>query len=302
MKLRKLGEMLIDARVLTGEQLRQALTYHKKSGLKLGKYLIQQGYLTEHQLIEILSRQLKIEKYHPHKHPVEISLAQIIPPGMAGKFQVVPLKKKGNLLTIVMVDPLDTNALDAIEKHTNLEVEPVVCTERDLSQLIRQVYGNSAGWTAPGYGAATAQDTTYAINYICETCGEKTLYPRYAQKQLDSFQDEDPTFVYLYNEYELCRHIVKHMSDMNLELDEIEFCRKCSPGIEKPQMYLKVKWGNNYKITPGITSADLYLLAEFAAGKMKTLDALSHEETLKEHIPRLEELLGARLSENQLNG
>ncbi|HOX94829.1 MAG TPA: ATPase, T2SS/T4P/T4SS family [Syntrophales bacterium] len=142
---KKLGEMLVEAKLLTDEQLNQALTDHKKSGLKLGKYLMQQGTLTEYQIISVLSQQLKIEKYHPDKYPVDINLVQIVPSDIAQKYQVAPLKKKGHLLTIAMVDPVDINAQDAIEMLTNHEVEPVVCTERELNQLIGQVYGMQSG-------------------------------------------------------------------------------------------------------------------------------------------------------------
>ncbi len=146
MKFRKkLGEMLVEARLLTDEQLRQALADHKKAGLKLGKYLIQQGTLTEYQIIDVLSQQLKIEKYHPDKYPVDINLVQIVPSDIAQRYQVAPLKKKGHLLTIAMVDPVDINAQDAIEMTTNHEVEPVVCTERELNQLIGQIYGMQSG-------------------------------------------------------------------------------------------------------------------------------------------------------------
>ena len=142
---KKLGEMLVEAKLLTDEQLNQALTDHKKSGLKLGKYLMQQGTLTEYQIISVLSQQLKIEKYHPDKYPVDINLVQIVPSDIAQKYQVAPLKKKGHLLTIAMVDPVDINAQDAIEMLNNHEVEPVVCTERELNQLIGQVYGMQSG-------------------------------------------------------------------------------------------------------------------------------------------------------------
>jgi hypothetical protein len=284
MKSRKLGEMLIEARLLTSEQLRQLLTEHKKSGLKLGKYLVKQKILTENQIIDVLSRQMKIEKYHPHKHSVDVTLAQFIPPGIARKHQVAPLKKKGSLLTLAMVDPLDINAMDAIEKLTDHEVEPVVCTESDMNQLIRHIYGtlNTADWSTLVEGTVDSQGTTYAINFICD-CGEKTFYPRYASReQSDTLQEENPTFVYLYIE---------------LELDESEFCRKCSPEIDKPQLNLRVKWGNIWKTTSGITSRDLYLLAEFATGKMKASDSGSYGELQKRHIPRLVELLGAPLNE-----
>ena len=142
---KKLGEMLIDAEVLNEEQLRHFLDEQKKTGLKLGKLLIQQGILSETQMVDLLSRQLKIEKYHPDKYPVDLGLATVFPAETAQKYQVAPLKRKGRLLTIAMTDPVDINALDYIESLTNEEVETVVCTERELNQLIGQIYGMQSG-------------------------------------------------------------------------------------------------------------------------------------------------------------
>jgi type IV pilus assembly protein PilB len=137
--------MLIDAEVLSDEQLRHFLGEQKKTGLKLGKLLIQQGILSENQMVDLLSEQLKIEKYHPDKYPVDLNLAQVFAADIAQKSQVAPLKKKGRLLTIAMTDPMDINALDHIESLTNEEVETVVCTEREINQLIGQIYGMQSG-------------------------------------------------------------------------------------------------------------------------------------------------------------
>ena len=137
--------MLVEAGLLTEEQLGQALIEHRKAGLKLGQYLSRQGILSENQIVDLLSRQLKIEKYHPAGYPIDFTLARLIPIQTAQKFQVAPLRKKGRLLAIAMTDPLDINALDTVEIATNSEVEPVVCTERELNQLISGIYGMQSG-------------------------------------------------------------------------------------------------------------------------------------------------------------
>lgn len=142
---KKLGEMLVESRLITKEQLMQALAEHKKAGLKLGQYITRQGMLNEAQIVDMLSRQLKIEKYHPDSYSIDTNLARLIPVETAQKFQIAPLQKKGRLLIIAMTDPLDIGALDAIEVSTNSEVAPVVCTEREINQLISGVYGMQSG-------------------------------------------------------------------------------------------------------------------------------------------------------------
>ena len=63
----KLGEILIEAGLLTNTQLQNALVDQKKKGLKLGQYLVREGYLSESKIVDVMSHQLKIEKYRPDK-------------------------------------------------------------------------------------------------------------------------------------------------------------------------------------------------------------------------------------------
>ncbi|MFH1138460.1 MAG: ATPase, T2SS/T4P/T4SS family [Pseudomonadota bacterium] len=142
MQLKKrLGEMLIEAGLLDGEKLSQALIEARKAKLKLGAYLIRNGIVSEPEIVDVVARQLKVEKYNPQKYPINLDLAKIIPANVAQKWQVAPLEKKGSLLTIAMNDPTDLNALDAIEVLTNAEVEPLICTEQDLNALLGALYG-----------------------------------------------------------------------------------------------------------------------------------------------------------------
>jgi len=146
MKVKKrLGEMLIENGLITEDRLKQVLIDQKKAGLKLGQFLTRLGIINEQQLIDMLSRQLKIAKYLPDQYPLDIDLIQYIPVEVAQKYQIAPLRKKARLLNIAVVDPLDINALDYIEVLSNLEVEPVVCSERELNQLINSLYGAQSG-------------------------------------------------------------------------------------------------------------------------------------------------------------
>jgi type IV pilus assembly protein PilB len=142
---KKLGELLVESKLLTEEQLGQALTEQKKAGLRLGQYISRQGILSDHQIVDVLSKQLKIEKYHPGHYDIDLTLSTVIPFETAQKFMIAPLRKKGRLLTIAMTDPLDINALDTIEVMANAEVEPVVCTEREVNELISGIYGVQSG-------------------------------------------------------------------------------------------------------------------------------------------------------------
>jgi len=89
----------------------------------------------------LISDQLNIRKYQLNDFPLDLELVRYIPIEIAQKNQVVPLKLKGKLLTVAIVDPLDIQILDSLEKLTDLEVEPVICTEVEINQLINSMYG-----------------------------------------------------------------------------------------------------------------------------------------------------------------
>ncbi len=142
---KKLGEMLLEEQLLTEEQLSKALSGQGKEGLKLGQYLFRQGMVSDQQIADALCRQLRLKRYHPDTFPFDIELANLVSLEDAQKYQVVPLMRKGRLLTLAMVDPLDITTLDVLEIITNCEVEAVVCTEREVNQLISSVYGAHTG-------------------------------------------------------------------------------------------------------------------------------------------------------------
>ncbi|HNZ32191.1 MAG TPA: GspE/PulE family protein [Smithellaceae bacterium] len=142
MKSRKrLGEILIKKGILTEQMLEKIVINQSKTNLRFGQYLIQQGIVNEKQILEILSEQLNVKKYHVHDFPLDFDLVRYIPVEFAQKNQVVPLRLKGNLLEVGTADPLEIKILDQIEKLTNLEVEPVLCSEMEINQLINSMYG-----------------------------------------------------------------------------------------------------------------------------------------------------------------
>lgn len=137
---KRLGEMLVDAGYISPETLTDCIAKQRQSGLKLGQFLVRQGLVTENQIVELVSEQLKIQTYDPAHYPVDVSLSELIPQDIAKKYRAVPIRRKGNLLTIAMDDPMDISAVDAIEIYANIEVEVVICSEKDLDHLTAILY------------------------------------------------------------------------------------------------------------------------------------------------------------------
>jgi type IV pilus assembly protein PilB len=141
----RLGEMLVAAGFVTDDKLRQALAAGKRSGLRLGQQLVRDGTVKETDIVDLISRQMGVAKYTPERFPVDPHLASIIPAEMALRAKLVPLAKSGNLIRVAMPDPLDIGAIEDIEIYKNCEVEPVICTERELGYLTSAIYGMGLG-------------------------------------------------------------------------------------------------------------------------------------------------------------
>lgn len=140
----RLGELLVQKGLLTTTQLEEALAEKPKYNLKLGEYLIRENIVREHDVIEVISNQLEIQRFRFDQFELEQALPKLIPYPEAKEHNVVPVHKKGNLLYVAMTDPMDINALDQAEILTNLDVEPLICSESELQSLLSAVYGEGS--------------------------------------------------------------------------------------------------------------------------------------------------------------
>lgn len=141
----RLGEMLVQSGLLDKAALEKALRDKGRGKQKLGEYLVANGICRENDIIACISQQMGIERYHPSRFPVDVSLSGLITADMARQLKVAPLSLNGRLLLLAMVDPLDIEAMDSAEFAAKYEVEPVICSEQELNQLHSTIYGFSSG-------------------------------------------------------------------------------------------------------------------------------------------------------------
>lgn len=140
MQKKRIGEMLIEEGHIEPEILPVLLEESRKQGVKLGQYVIKKGYISEQQLLEVLSKKLGFDIYDPASHLVEEGIENLLPMDYALKFNVVPLFRQGSLLHAVFIDPTDISALDQVERITDLEVNPLLCTYQDFYKLYSSLY------------------------------------------------------------------------------------------------------------------------------------------------------------------
>ena len=140
----RIGDLLIEHKVISQEQLNTALADQKKSGRKLGRVLIENGYLTEDQLLDFLARQLNIPCIDLKRYHVKPEVVRLIPEAHARRFRVLALEDARDALLIGMADPTDIFAYDELTKVLRRSIKLAVVRESDLLKTIDLVYRRTA--------------------------------------------------------------------------------------------------------------------------------------------------------------
>ena len=136
----RLGDLLVDNKLISEGQLEEALKDQKKSGRKLGRILIDNGYIDENQMLEVLSKQLKIPFIDLQHFRFKAEIVKLIPEIQARRFRVIALSSDANGILIGMADPTDIFAYDELGRLLNTTVRTAVVRESDLLKTIDLVY------------------------------------------------------------------------------------------------------------------------------------------------------------------
>lgn len=138
----KLGEILIKEKIISSDQLKQALDHQKANGGRLGNSLVKLGFLSDDEVTAVLSRQYGVPSINLAYFEVDASVIKLIPMETAMKYQILPLSRVGSSLTVAMVDPTNVFAMDDIKFMTGFNIEPVVASETAIMDAIKKHYGS----------------------------------------------------------------------------------------------------------------------------------------------------------------
>lgn len=145
---KKLGELLVEAGVITPEKIEEALEVQKasKSGEKLGAVLLDLGYIREQQMVDALKDQLGYEGVQLAMERISEDITKLADEAILRKYSLVPFgfsEKNPNILKVAMSDPLDIRAIDDISIITGFQIEIYVTTQKDIAATIDRYYGNA---------------------------------------------------------------------------------------------------------------------------------------------------------------
>jgi type IV pilus assembly protein PilB len=140
---KRLGEILIDASVITEDVLQKALILQKETGEKLGEVLVSKGFTTNEQIVNAIKQQLGIPLVNLDTINVRQDIIDIIPVSIAKKYEAIPIDIVNGFLLVAMSDPLNYFAIEDIRISTGYNVKTAISLRNSLLDNIEKYYGKS---------------------------------------------------------------------------------------------------------------------------------------------------------------
>ena len=145
---KRLGDLLVEAGVITQDQLMQALSVQKteRKGQRLGVVLMDLGFTDEKQIMKALCSQLKLQPVDLSNIRIPEEITKLTEEAVLRKHNLIPFQfheKNPNVIKVAMSDPLDIRAMDDFSIITGLQIERYVATPSDIAAAIDRYYGNA---------------------------------------------------------------------------------------------------------------------------------------------------------------
>ena len=139
--LMKFDEALLKEGGLDPLQLEEAKLYALGAQTSLEHALMELGYITNHQLLQVKGKAFGLRTIDLSSFPIAADAATAIPEQLAREYTVIPVIKRQGTITLAMADPLDMDAIDAVENRSGLRVDTVVSTEAEIHNAIETLFG-----------------------------------------------------------------------------------------------------------------------------------------------------------------
>src|SRR5487761_2507261 len=136
----RIGGLLVQEKLISQEQLDLALEQQKRSGRKLGRVLIENGFATEEAISEALAKQLRIPFLNLKHYNVNMAVARTLPEMQARRFRALLLEDQGSTYLVAMADPTDLFAFDEITRLLKRDIELVLVNENQVLETIDRIY------------------------------------------------------------------------------------------------------------------------------------------------------------------
>ena len=135
-----LSEILRKTKAISDTNLRRVQELQKAGGKKTIRVIVDEGMISEKELLLLLSRELGIPVLNLATYKIDANVIRLIPKKIAEQHGIIPISKIGNIITLAMGDPLDVSAMDDVKKITQCSVRPVIVSYRDIQAAIEAQY------------------------------------------------------------------------------------------------------------------------------------------------------------------
>jgi len=136
----RLGDVLVAQKAISQDQLKVALEQQKKSGRRLGRVLVEQGFVNDEQICEAISRQLNIQYVNLKFYNLNQDVVRRLPEAQARRFRALVLEDRRTSVLLGMADPTDLFAYDELGRILQKDLEVAVVGEAALLQTVDRVY------------------------------------------------------------------------------------------------------------------------------------------------------------------
>lgn len=137
---KQLGELLLEKGIISQVQLDKALKTQKEKGGLIGQIFVMLGYIKEEEIAQVLTVQYGFPYLPLESYEISADMIKLIPENVAKQYNLIAIDKIGNLLTISMSNPLNTQAVEDIEMLSGCKVQVFISTMTDISNAIKKYY------------------------------------------------------------------------------------------------------------------------------------------------------------------
>jgi len=159
----RLGDVLVQQRLISQEQLQQTLELQQQTGKKVGRLLIESGVITEELLADALARQLRVPYVNLKTYPFRGDVVKLLPESAARRFRALALEDKGDSVLVAMADPLDLFAYDEITRLLKRNISIAAVPESQLALACDRLYRRTE--EISGLARALEKDLGDAVDF-----------------------------------------------------------------------------------------------------------------------------------------
>ncbi|MBI3819316.1 MAG: Flp pilus assembly complex ATPase component TadA [Planctomycetes bacterium] len=190
--MEKIGQILVAEKLITEEQLSQALTDQAQTNELLGAGVVRRGWVSESKLVEVLAKQFNLPVAQLDSAETDPALAQLVPAGSARLGKFVPMRRSGTTLEVAVLHPDDLKTLEQLTKGRGINLSISVAGPEAIERAITRLYGGASDTKKAGQGGAAQKNVKEAKPFTVDQKQVGEALTRAVQEAGGEVKDDKP--------------------------------------------------------------------------------------------------------------